>query len=368
MNEKKIIDRITIYYVAELNLPSRSAYSIHVMKMCEAFAKKKIVKLFLISCQNQNIIKNNYNIKNDFNIFAIFKKEKKLNFFTFFIYTLKILIKKLDKNYIFISRSIIFALIASILSKKVILELHHEITGFSKILYFICKYLGLLKNLNYIFLNNQLNKIYNVSNNKFIVLDDAVDIDDFNINKKNKYKNTCVYIGSFFEGKGIEQIFRLAKYNNKINFHIYGEKKFLKKNVPLIKNIKIFNYVNYKEIPKVLANYEIALMPYQKKVKGRTSINIEKYMSPLKMFDYLASKMVIIASDMKIYKHILKNNYNCMLVEVNNDKKWSEVIKKILKNTYKKKLIMKNAYKTAINYTWEKRCKKIIDNFIKYSN
>ena len=28
----------SIYYVAELNLPSKSAYSIHVMKMCEAFS------------------------------------------------------------------------------------------------------------------------------------------------------------------------------------------------------------------------------------------------------------------------------------------------------------------------------------------
>ena len=28
-----------IYYVAELNLPNKSAYSIHVMKMCEAFSK-----------------------------------------------------------------------------------------------------------------------------------------------------------------------------------------------------------------------------------------------------------------------------------------------------------------------------------------
>ena len=29
-------------------------------------------------------------------------------------------------------------------------------------------------------------------------------------------------------------------------------------------------------------------------------------MSPLKMFDYLAAKMIIIASDLNVYKHILK--------------------------------------------------------------
>ena len=46
----------------------------------------------------------------------------------------------------------------------------------------------------------------------------------FQTKKTKKIRNTCVYIGSFFEGKGVEQIFRLAKKNRKINFHIYGEK------------------------------------------------------------------------------------------------------------------------------------------------
>ena len=64
-------------------------------------------------------------------------------------------------------------------------------------------------------------------------------------------------------------------------------------------------------------------MPYQNKVKGRSSINLEKYMSPLKMFDYLASRMIIIASDLDVYKHILKNNFNCKLVNVNDDNNWS---------------------------------------------
>ena len=31
-----------IDYIAEISLPSKSAYSIHVMKMCNEFAKKKI--------------------------------------------------------------------------------------------------------------------------------------------------------------------------------------------------------------------------------------------------------------------------------------------------------------------------------------
>ena len=345
-------EKTKIYYVAELNLPSKSAYAIHVMKMCEAFSKLKYdVNLFVI---NRKIM-----------IFSIFNNFILLNFIIRIIFALKILSKKTEKDALFLSRSIIFSLIASLYKKKIILELHHEITGFSKIIYWLLKNLKLIENLKFIFLSKNLNYIYKINKKKYLVVDDAVNITDFNKKKVIKYKKTCVYIGSFFKGKGVEQIFRLAKKNKKIFFHIYGEKKYLKSGKKE-QNIKIFDYVNYSKIPSILSKYEVALMPYQKKVRGRGSMWLQRYMSPLKMFDYMAAKMIIIASDLKVYKHILKNNFNSILIDINKDDKWSEAIQLAFKKNYKNKYLKKNAYKTAEKYTWDKRCQKII-NFFKKS-
>ena len=213
----------TIYYVSELNLPSKSAYSIHVMKMCDGFSELGYkVNLFTIKTKNSSKIFRNYNLRKKFKIFSIFDDHINLNFFLRIIFSIKILFKKIDKNSLFISRSIIFAIIASIIKKNVVLELHHEITGFTRILYFISKYLKLIENLRFIFLHKELKKYYKIEDKKNIVLDDASDVKNFSTKKTKKLINTCVYIGSFFEGKGVEQIFRLAKKNMKINFHIYG--------------------------------------------------------------------------------------------------------------------------------------------------
>ena len=349
-----------IFYIAELNLPSKSAYSIHVMKMCEAFSKLKYnVSLIVINSKNINQINKIYNINYKFNILSIFNNFILLNFILRIIFSLKILIKKFDINALFISRSIIFSLMACLLKKKIILELHHEITGFSKIMYWLFKSLNLIENLNFIFLNKNLNQIYKIRKEKYLILDDAVNLGDFDNKKVSKYKKTCVYIGSFFEGKGIEQILRLAKKNKKISFHLYGEKKYFKtKNKE--RNVKLFDYVNYSKIPNILSKYEVALMPYQNKVKGRGSIYLQKYMSPLKMFDYMAAKMIIIASDLSVYKHILKDNYNCRLVNVNKDNEWSKTIQSSFNNNNKNKYLKINAYKTVKKYTWDNRCKKIM--------
>lgn len=354
-----------IFYVSELNLPNSSAQSIHVTKMCEAISKIGYdINLFCFNISKNNIF-SFYNIKFKFRTLGIFKNSKKFTLLNKFFFSFKILFINKNINHLFyISRSIIFALIASTMGKKVILELHHEITGFSKLAYYFLKFFGFLKNLNYIFINKNLNKIYNINKKKFIVLDDAVCIENFEKNfKEKKLRNTCVYIGSFFKGKGLEKIIEIAKLCKKINFHLYGDKSFLNKKNNL-KNVKIFNHIPYSKIPKILSKYNIALMPYEEIVQGRGNINIQNYMSPMKMFDYLAGQLIILSSDIAVLKHVLTDKYNSILIKKNNIQMWSKEIIKIFQNPSKYKYIKYNAYLTAQKYTWDKRAEKLFKKFI----
>jgi glycosyltransferase involved in cell wall biosynthesis len=355
---------ITINYVCEVEYPNSSAYAIHVLKMCDAFASqaKKINLISPYISIDTNELKTNYRIKNRINFFSILKN-KKINFLKRIFFSLKILTnKKLNKkNCIYISRSIIFAIIGSIFNKKIILELHHELSGLTKILYFFLKKMKLLNNLRYIFIHMNLINVFK-PRRKYICLDDAVDVRDFkNIKNIKKIKKTCVYVGSFHQGKGVELILEIAKKLQHINFHLYGDKKFLNPN-KILKNVKIFNYINYKQIPKTLSRYEIALMPYGNWVSGRLKkINLINSMSPLKMFDYLASGNIIIASDLDVYKHILKNNYNSILLNNSKANLWCKWIDKISISTKKYNYIKTNALKTANKHTWIIRSKKILN-------
>ena len=78
------------------------------------------------------------------------------------------------------------------------------------------------------------------------------------------------------------------------------------------------------------------------------------------MFDYLAAGKIIIASNLKVYSHVLKNKKNCFLIPANNFYQWKKVISILLKNKTKYNFIKKNARLTARNYTWDKRVEKII--------
>ena len=181
--------KFIINYISELNIPSKSAYSIHVMKMCEAFSKLGYeTNLFTINSHNLSKIFKDYNILYRFRITSVFNSFKKLNFIFRIIFSFLILQKNFDKNSIFISRSIIFALFASTFKKNVILELHHEITGLSKLIYYFLNYFKLINNLRYIFLHKQLKNFYKINPKKNIVLDDAANINNFNFKKTKKLK------------------------------------------------------------------------------------------------------------------------------------------------------------------------------------
>ena len=68
------------YYIAEISLPSRSAYAVHVMQMCNALSKNGYnVTLIVpnIDKKNENRIKKNFAINYNFKIKPIFNNIKK---------------------------------------------------------------------------------------------------------------------------------------------------------------------------------------------------------------------------------------------------------------------------------------------------
>jgi glycosyltransferase involved in cell wall biosynthesis len=218
--------------------------------------------------------------------------------------------------------------------------------------------------LNFILIHKSLKKILNLFGKNVLVLDDAVNLKDFLHKKKVKKNNSIVYTGSFFLGKGLDLIYSIAKLRSNFKFDLYGDTNNIIKSNYKLKNLNFLGHVEYNKIPEILAKYDYAIMPYGKKVNVRSSnLDVSNTMSPLKMFDYLASSQVIFATDTSVYKHILKNNYNCILIKPDNVYKWIKAIDDVRKNRSLKIKLKMNALKTAKKYTWDLRFKLIETKF-----
>ena len=357
----------SVTYISELSLPSNSGYAQHVLKICDTFSKKFDTDLFVIS-NNKSFqkYKKEYSLKKNFKINS-FAQNGKNTFLKRIFFSLYIL-KNINKNSIIISRSLISSLMLSLFGVRNILELHHPPKGLSSFFFNFLRAFKLDENLDYIFLHKNIKKSLKIK--KGIVLDDACDLSDFRLRKlKAKYEYS--YVGSLFKGKGLEKIIELASHFPKKKFHVFGDIKTIDSNfnkfrINKLKNLYMHNFKSYRYIPRILMSSKYLLLPYSNKVSVNSkNLEVSNFMSPLKMFDYLASGKVIIASNLKVYSHVLKNNFNCLMPKRNDIESWINLINQISNKKINFNFLRENALNTASKYTWDKRTKKIVNYFKK---
>ena len=87
-----------------------------------------------------------------------------------------------------------------------------------------------------------------------------------------------------------------------------------------------------------------------------------EYMSPLKMFEYMVSKRLIIASDLPSIRDVL-NEGNCLFCMPRDENDLADKILKVIKNQEFFRKISNKAFENVREYTWNIRA-KTIKNFI----
>ena len=355
-----------IVYIAETSLTNKSAYTQHVVKMSDAFCQLNHDLILYLPKVKANFsfdqLKNKYLLMSQKKFLIKSLIDLKLtNIFYKLFFLIKILKNiKIDKPDLILTRSFLASIILSIFKINHILEIHSEFQSLTKFLMINLKFIKSKYIKKKILISESLNKIFDFKQNELIVLHDGVDIKNFNIiESNNEIKKVC-YIGGFYKGRGIELIVQLAKNFPDLKFELYGQSND-KLNVNL-DNLKVFDFVNYCDVPNILQDSDLLLMPYAQKVFVRSkSLNTADYCSPLKMFDYLASGKIIISSKLSGICEVLKHNINSILVDEYKYELWEQEIINILKKKYDITKLKKNAIKTANEFTWIKRASTIIN-------
>ncbi|WP_179850085.1 glycosyltransferase [Candidatus Pelagibacter communis] len=272
---------------------------------------------------------------------------------------------------IYITRNFFTCFLLVLLKKKTILELHHDLDNESRIVKFLVKKFNFLNSKNLLKLIaitsyvklNYVSK-YSVRENKIAVLPSGSSISErfkFKIRKKNF---NIGYFGSLYESRGQKLLLDLAKIDKKNKYFIYGNTKQIKNLISKkkIKNLIINDYIPYKEVPKILSNMDLLLMPYTSKITAAGNFgDITKFTSPLKLFDYLSVGKVILCSDYPVLKEILKKNINVIFLKnYKNVYAWKLEIEKLFYQKEKTFIISKNNYKYAKKFSLIKRADKIL--------
>ena len=356
-----------IIYITDLSLPSNKAQAIHIFKMIDNFLSFMDQAILIFPNLNENLkiekIKDYFNLHTKKKIIfkPFFRNHKLFNSINRFLFGFKVANKLRGEKNLIITRSLITSFFLTLFKVKHFLEIHQELKGLTKFLFINLRFINSKQIIKVIFISKGLSDFYKLNNQKYIILHDACDLRDFksNIKTKKKIKN-IYYLGSFYKGRGVEIIRKLASISPKYNFYLYGLRD---EKIRSFKNFKVFPIISYKKTLKMISNADLLLMPYQSKI-SINSINfkddISNYISPLKMFEYLASGIPIISSDLKVLREKLVNRRNSILIKnYSSPLAWKKAINELSNNFYLREKISKNSILTAQSNTWAKRTKKI---------
>nr|WP_239586726.1 glycosyltransferase family 4 protein [Shouchella xiaoxiensis] len=270
------------------------------------------------------------------------------------------------------SRWALITLLVSVTTKKKIIFEHHHLPNNWVNIIFEKYIIQSKKIIKHVFITEALKKDYiekynGLLNKNLLVLPDgAQSIETAQVGPSFKKSLECVYVGSFYPGKGIEVVMELAKRMPNNRFHVVGGnvkevKKFKKINAN--ENIVWYGYLPNGQAMEVLMKGDIALLPNQKEVLiGKNKTNIGKWTSPMKLFEYMSLGKAIVASDIPVIQEILIDKKNAVLASPDNIDHWIESIRLLEGDRDLLKFISINAKKDLeYKYSWTTRAKRVIE-------
>jgi glycosyltransferase involved in cell wall biosynthesis len=371
-----------LIYISNTRLPSEKANSYQTMQMCNSFSKVyDEVELWTGKSNNTKELKLIKNVYGFYNIQETFKIRKFFQFDSKILFAINEFIWANLKNVIF-SFNVCFRLIKYRNSNSIIL---YSRDWCFLLVYLFFKKIKLVNNKIfyeshkfYSFLSKPLAEIDGVIviNNYLYLLHkdlklkslfsahDGVNLEEYKLIQgydfqPNKKVHRVVYTGSLFRWKGVYTLVDSLKFlsTNTVLIFVGGSQQYLRDFENYVKDsgyasrIKIVPHLPKKELLKYIEISDVLVLPNSAKDK------MSLYTSPIKLFEYMASKRPIVAANIDSVEEVLINNKDAYLFIADDPKDLAIQINKALMNDCSD--MVDSAAKKSRLYSWDKRAKDI---------
>ena len=379
-------NKCQLIYISPSSIPSLAANSVHVLMQADALKSTDYsISLF---CRTKywsgnltEVIRERYGIKfKSEEINALFYPFDRGSTLAIAIFAFFKLFWQLEKKYL-ISRNLYFSFFWTVLlGRSAIYETHQVERGFGE---FMQKLVLINKKTHIVVISEKLKEIleekYDHILSKCTVLHDAAN--DINIEQSNEpsevgefvsqYKNengfsaVVGYFGHLYAGRGLDIILDLAPKNPDSLFVVCGgnpDQVVILKRQRVEPNLLIVGHQPYLDSRQLMGTCDVLLMPYQRTVSiGPTDSDTSKWMSPMKMFEYMVTGKPIISSNLEVLKEILVDSENALLVEPDKSDEWHSALDLLRSDRGLAKRIGDNARRLVLSeHTWTLRAERIV--------
>jgi glycosyltransferase involved in cell wall biosynthesis len=177
------------------------------------------------------------------------------------------------------------------------------------------------------------------------------------------------YVGHLYPGRGIGLMVSLARRLPEADFHLVGGmdqdiQRWKQVNSP--NNLFFHGFVAPRHLSRYYARFDLMLAPYQQRVLavGRKK-EISRWMSPLKIFDYMAAGKAMVCADLPVLREVLTHEVNCWLAPSTDLEAWCQAISTLRDDsTLRDALGARARSDFDARHTWKQRATTVLAGLV----
>ena len=203
---------------------------------------------------------------------------------------------------------------------------------------------------------------------KFLKINkNSIDINNFpilgelsNDTPWSEKKDEVCYVGAIGEVRGIKEMVKAMEFTNKAKLNLGGH--FAEKNV----EEEVKSYIGWKNVNELgFLNRELVTKIFSESKAGLVTLRpIVNYLDalPVKMFEYMASGLPVISSNIKLWKEIIDDSYCGICVNPLEPREIAEAIEYIISHPKEAEQMGQNGKKAVFEkYNWQVEEKKLFE-------
>ena len=212
---------------------------------------------------------------------------------------------------------------------------------------------------------------YGLPAEKILVAPDGVDLDAYSdpLDKEQARQQlgldpaqpVAAYVGHLYDGRGVEHILSAAQALPGVRFLMVGGHpqdisrwQGIAQEMGL-SNLTFAGFVANRKVPLHLWAADVLLMPY-----GHACPTVE-WMSPLKMFEYMAAGRAIVASDLPAIKEVLTHGSDAWLCAPDSGGTLAQAVKILMEDPGLAHDLGVKARDRVERYSWDSRVRSIME-------
>jgi len=363
-----------LLYIANARMPTEKAHGLQIMHMCATFASAGMA-LELVVPRRKNPLTQDpftyYNLKRTFTITTLPVLDTvRFGKIGFYLHTLLFalvafgyaLTKRMDFVY---ARDPLLLYLPSFFNKTAV-EVHDLPEHKNRLYKFFLRRIPIIISTNQ-WKKREMMRAYGIAEEKIIVCPNGINLDEFTVTTPKdvlraqlhlpQEKKIVMYTGHLYGWKGAQVLAEAAHFlrGEVLMVFVGGTDKDISRFKEQYErsDIRIVGRVPHTLIPKYLVCADVVVLPNIPSTRESRFTT-----SPIKLFEYMAAGIPIVASDLPSIREIIDDTM-CAFCIPDDARNLAYTIRSVLENPADTAQKAKYAQHEVRQYTWERRAARI---------